>query len=180
MTASVANTPENIQAMKLLYKWTYEDHLLPSSAENASFSTASGYAGSVPQLFNDGRIALMWQGRHLIIQFREFDKIRSRQQAADGFDGCRTAPRDLSQYERAHPRCGFIPGEAQGSGGCIFKRFWRRRNTICRSSAMAIRCRRIRLYENLRIYQAARSSNEWDVHAAFAYAAESLGVFGRV
>jgi len=25
--------------MKLLYKWTYEDHLLPSSAENASFST---------------------------------------------------------------------------------------------------------------------------------------------
>lgn len=60
------------KALKLRYKWTYEDHILPTSRDRASFATESGYGGSALQLFNQGNYATVWIGRYGLIQFRQF------------------------------------------------------------------------------------------------------------
>ncbi|MBN2312192.1 MAG: carbohydrate ABC transporter substrate-binding protein [Candidatus Hydrogenedentes bacterium] len=64
-----------LRCIKLLYKWTYEDHILPSSAERDSFDTQSGYGGAVLQLFNRGNYALFPMGRYALIQLRKFGPL---------------------------------------------------------------------------------------------------------
>jgi multiple sugar transport system substrate-binding protein len=76
-TRCVLDRPENVEALKLGYRWTYVDHILPTAAEKLA-DAAFGYGGEVPQLFNNGNYAMMWNGRYLLIQLREFNKSRAR------------------------------------------------------------------------------------------------------
>ncbi len=78
-TACVLDSPAAIRALELNYKWTYVDHLLPTAAERAGFATDSGYGGQTPQMFNDGKYALNWTGRYLLIQYRNFNITRAQQ-----------------------------------------------------------------------------------------------------
>ncbi len=61
--------------LSLLYKWTYEDHLLPSEADLASASTDSGYGGQSLQLLNNGNYGMAYIGRYAIIQLRQFGEL---------------------------------------------------------------------------------------------------------
>ncbi len=76
MTACNLDDPRYIKALKLIYQWTYQDHLLPSAADRADFATQAGYGGSTFQLFNQGRIAMFVSGRYALIQLRDFNKTR--------------------------------------------------------------------------------------------------------
>lgn len=65
-----------IRCLRLLHQWTYEDHLLPSASEAASFDTATGYGGSSLQLFHRGQYAMIAMGRYALIQLRKFGDMR--------------------------------------------------------------------------------------------------------
>ena len=73
LTATTYDDPRYARALELIYKWTYEDHLLPTAAEMSAFSATAGYGGGSPQLFYRGNYAMMRSGRYMLIQFRAFD-----------------------------------------------------------------------------------------------------------
>ena len=72
LTRCTLDDPRNARALALVYKWTYEDHLLPSAADKASFDTAGGWGGQSFQLFKDGRYAMFASGRWALMLFRKF------------------------------------------------------------------------------------------------------------
>lgn len=67
--------PRYVQALRLKYKWMYEDRLIPSLAERAGFDAASGFGGPRLQLFSTGNYAMVTGGRWLLIQLRKFDAL---------------------------------------------------------------------------------------------------------
>jgi multiple sugar transport system substrate-binding protein len=79
LTACALDDPRYAQTLDRLYKWTYVDHIIPTAAELASFSTDSGYGGAQAQLFATGNVAMMLSGRYMLIQFREFSRLRIEQ-----------------------------------------------------------------------------------------------------
>ncbi len=76
LTAATVDRPGFVKAFELCYKWTYVDHLTPSAAEVASFSSQSGYGGLTFQLFNSGNYGMISTGRYALIQFRQFGKMQ--------------------------------------------------------------------------------------------------------
>lgn len=75
LTKCTLDDPRYVKSLKLVRKWTYDDHLCPTAAEVQSFSTASGYGGSTLQLFNSGNYAMFMMGRYALIQLRKFGKL---------------------------------------------------------------------------------------------------------
>lgn len=75
LTASALDDPRYVRALELKRKWTYEDHILPTAAEAASFDTQSGYGGASLQLFNRGNYAMVDIGRYALIQLRRFGSM---------------------------------------------------------------------------------------------------------
>lgn len=81
-TKSGLDSPANIETLRLIRKWTFEDRLLPTGADRSSFTVESGYGGLTAQLFNNnfqadrGQIAMMWTGRYMLIEFRKYDQVR--------------------------------------------------------------------------------------------------------
>jgi multiple sugar transport system substrate-binding protein len=71
LTASGGNRREFVRALKLNYKWVYEDHLAPTAAEMASFATEYGYGGLSYQLLNKGNFGMVDTGRWAMIQMRQ-------------------------------------------------------------------------------------------------------------
>lgn len=76
MTRCTLNNPHYVKALSLLFKWTYQDHLLPTSAQSSAFSTASGYGGSTFALFEQGNYAMVLSGRWALIGFRKDNQDR--------------------------------------------------------------------------------------------------------
>lgn len=75
LTDCILDDPRYVDVLKLMYKWTYEDHLVPTGIERSSFDTQSGYGGQAFQLFNNGNYGMVLSGRHALIQFRKFGKM---------------------------------------------------------------------------------------------------------
>ena len=73
-TRCVANDPRLVNALRLFYKWTYEDRLVPTAADVASMNTSSGYGGGDFSNFMDGKYAMIPMGRYCLIRFREFSR----------------------------------------------------------------------------------------------------------
>jgi ABC-type glycerol-3-phosphate transport system substrate-binding protein len=76
LTACTLDDPRTVRVLRLIYKWTYEDHIIPTLAERDSFATDAGYGGSTIQLFNSGNYALFPCCRYGLIQLRNFQKSR--------------------------------------------------------------------------------------------------------
>ncbi len=72
MTVCTLDDPRSAQVLALIHKWTYEDHILPSAADRASFETEGGWGGQSFQLFRSGRYALFASGRWALMLFRKF------------------------------------------------------------------------------------------------------------
>ncbi|MBT3377873.1 MAG: extracellular solute-binding protein [Lentisphaerae bacterium] len=75
MTRCILDDPRNVELLKRIHRWTYDDHIIPSAADREAFATESGYGGSSFQLFNSGNYAMVWCGRYALIQFREFGTL---------------------------------------------------------------------------------------------------------
>ena len=100
LTAPALDDPRYIQALKLVKKWTYEDHLIPTAADASAFSTASGYGGSMMQLFNQGNYAMVSVGRYGLIQFRQFGALELAvvEPPNGGFPNATTGTRAAALY----------------------------------------------------------------------------------
>ena len=72
LTACTLDDPRSAQVLALIHKWTYQDHILPSAADRASFDTEGGWGGQSFQLFKSGRYALFASGRWALMLFRKF------------------------------------------------------------------------------------------------------------
>jgi len=75
LTRCTLDDERNVRTLKLVYKWTYEDRILPSAADRESFATEAGYGGATLQLFNSGNYAMFWMGRYALIQLRKFGAL---------------------------------------------------------------------------------------------------------
>lgn len=76
LTRCILDDPRNARAMALVHKWTYEDHILPSAADKASFDTEGGWGGQSFQLFKSGRYAMFASGRWALMLFRKFGAMQ--------------------------------------------------------------------------------------------------------
>jgi multiple sugar transport system substrate-binding protein len=54
------------------------DHIIPSNADLAAMTASGGYGGTSPQKFNSGEYAMIHAGRYLLIQMRQFDADRKK------------------------------------------------------------------------------------------------------
>ena len=89
------------KALSLNRKWMYEDHIIPTAADIASFSTNSGYGGAMFQLFYNGNYGMVSVGRYALIQFRQFGKM------------------DLDAVE--YPNAGYPNTAIFSRGACVYK-----------------------------------------------------------
>jgi len=108
MTATNYTDPRYADALRLLYRWTYELHLMPSASEQSAFATEAGYGGGGPQLFYRGNYAMMRSGRYMLIQFRKFEKpmdLAVSEPPHAGFPNTSMGTRCVTLYRGSdHPR----------------------------------------------------------------------------
>jgi multiple sugar transport system substrate-binding protein len=106
MTRCTLDDERFADALRLMYKWTFEDRLVPSLEDRQSFDTQSGYGGSALQLFNMGNYAMVRIGRYGLIQFRKFGSMdMSVSEPPHGeFPNTTTGTRCATVYQKsAHP-----------------------------------------------------------------------------
>lgn len=174
----------NIEALRLLYKWTYVDRLLPTGADRSSFTVESGYGGLVAQLFNNnfnpdrGQIAMMWTGRYLLIEFRKYDRTRKErgQPLLDygvaeaphgGFPNTNMSTRAAMVYaggkhqDLAHHFLAFLASEDYNM------------QIVRDADSLPPNPKYTHNEEYLR---PADHPNEWDVHGPFAEVAEQIAI----
>ncbi|MBN8219032.1 MAG: carbohydrate ABC transporter substrate-binding protein [Spirochaetes bacterium] len=71
LTRSAVNRPEWLKVLKLIYRWTYTNRLVPTLADIQSFASEHGYGGLEFQLLNKGYFGMVSTGRYAMIQMRE-------------------------------------------------------------------------------------------------------------
>ena len=71
MTAATTDDPRYAWMLEKVRQWTYEDHLMPTAAEESSFATQAGYGGAELPMFVDGRYGMILAGRWGVIRMRE-------------------------------------------------------------------------------------------------------------
>ncbi len=75
-TATNLTSPEVVRAQELIRKWTYEDRILPSGADQLAMSSSGGYGGGGAEGFEIGRYATFNGGRWHMIRFRQTNQTR--------------------------------------------------------------------------------------------------------
>ena len=76
LTRCVLDDERCARIYALILKWVEVDHILPSNADRASFSTQAGGWGSLTgQLFANGTIGLLLSGRYQLMQFRNLTPL---------------------------------------------------------------------------------------------------------
>jgi len=75
-TRCILDRPGGVAVLQLDYEWTRVYHLIPTTGEKNSVSTAATYGGSTPQLFNSGNYGMVFIGRYLLVALRSFDQTR--------------------------------------------------------------------------------------------------------
>ncbi|MEM1212530.1 MAG: ABC transporter substrate-binding protein [Planctomycetota bacterium] len=71
-TASALNNELYAEVLQRHKSWVYDLHLMPSPEDISALQVTSGWGGSSPRLFNEGRLGLLYSGRYILIQFRQF------------------------------------------------------------------------------------------------------------
>ncbi len=72
MTRCTVDDERFARVNRLLYKWTFEDRIVPSAADEAAFDAEGGYGGAMLSLFQSGNYASIIIGRWCLIRIRDF------------------------------------------------------------------------------------------------------------
>ncbi|MBN8218179.1 MAG: extracellular solute-binding protein [Spirochaetes bacterium] len=119
-TACALGGPDLVALLKRYYRWIYDDHLMPTAAEAASFSADQGYGGATFQLLNKGNFAMAYTGRWALIQMRAMGSKTEWSATLvphGGFPNAVCQTRAISLYagthnrELAHRFLGFLRSE---------------------------------------------------------------------
>jgi multiple sugar transport system substrate-binding protein len=101
VTASALDDERFARVLILLYKWTYEDRILPTAADVASISGGAGYGGAEFSMFSEGKYGMMSSGRWCLIRLREFENppnLSISQFPCDQFDNANILTRAAGVY----------------------------------------------------------------------------------
>jgi multiple sugar transport system substrate-binding protein len=74
MTASGLDHAGFAETLARIRKWTFEDHIAASKAEETAFSAESGYSGAGLTLLKKGNYGIYVIGRWALIRLRQFEK----------------------------------------------------------------------------------------------------------
>jgi multiple sugar transport system substrate-binding protein len=117
LTGCAMGGPAMVALLKRYYRWIYEDHLMPTAAEVASFAADQGYGGATFQLLNKGNFAMAYTGRWALIQMRAMNSKTEWSATLvphGGFPNAVCQTRSLTLYagsrnkELAHRFLGFL------------------------------------------------------------------------
>lgn len=75
LTRCTLDDPRYVRILERLLKWTYDDRILPSKAEQKSFDSETGYGGIRLALFVKGNYAMVTLGRYALIEFRRHGRM---------------------------------------------------------------------------------------------------------
>lgn len=171
MTASVLNDKRNIETLRLVQKWLLDDRIIPTLQERQSFSAQSGFSGSASaSLFFRGRFAMFYTGRYGLIQLRQYEE-----------------PIEFSVSEPPH--CGFKNAIIATRAAGIYagsKKKYLAKYFLSYLASKEYNMQIVKdtdglppnpIYTETEEYlHPAEFPNEWEVHEAYAEAAENLAV----
>ena len=169
LTRCILDDPRNVEILDMAWRWTYQDHLIPSRSERDAFATASGYGGSTLQLFNSGNYAMFQMGRYALIQLREFGKLELAvsEPPHGGFPNTETGTRAAAIYvagkhrELAKYFLSFLASEDYNM------------NIVLDADALPPNPK----YTETEEYKHPKDyPNEWGCHEAFSEAAIEIGI----
>lgn len=75
LTRCILDDPRSAQVYALIHKWTYDDHIIPSSADMQSFTSEGGWRGRISELFYRGQVAMMASGRYALMGLRRYGDL---------------------------------------------------------------------------------------------------------
>lgn len=75
LTECTLNDPRYVSTLKKINQWIHEDRLIPSSADQASFSGSAGFGGAILHLFKEGDFGILMMGRYALLQLRMFEPM---------------------------------------------------------------------------------------------------------
>ncbi|MCC7350841.1 MAG: carbohydrate ABC transporter substrate-binding protein [Phycisphaerales bacterium] len=78
LTRCTMDDPRFARLLERWKNWMEVDHIIPSNADLAAMTASGGYGGTSPQKFNSGEYAMIHAGRYLLIQMRQFDADRKK------------------------------------------------------------------------------------------------------
>ena len=98
-------TPEQVAALPPERRWEAGLNLMPSREDAASMSTGAAWGGMSSQLFQSGRLGLLYSGRYLMVQLRDFARqsgtridLAVVEAPHGGFPNARTTTRGAAVY----------------------------------------------------------------------------------
>jgi len=161
LTLPWADTNAIASLNRMIYKWTYVDHLVPSDAEKASLSVEQGYGESEFQLMHRGYYAMVYSGRHALIQLRKMQPaipLTAVESPHGGFPNVFISARSLAMY---------AGGRNQAKAGRFF--------AFLRSEEYSMHLVRdadgmppnLDVLDRPEMLSPAGHTNEWDLHRAF-------------
>lgn len=171
LTACTLDDERFVRCLSLLYQWMYEDRLVPSKSDASSFEASGSNTAVKAQLFAGGRYGLQYTGLWLLTSLREmptFDTVIV-EPPNGGFPNVYMGTRAASIYmgseypELAYHFLRFLASEAYNmqvvhdTDGLPPNPLYTRTEAFLRPPAYP---------------------NEWDLHAPFAQAAQTIGIGG--
>lgn len=72
LTACDLDDPRYVETLRRRYRWIYELNLMPSPEDQASAASGGSWGGLSSYLFKERRLGLLYSGRYILIQFRQF------------------------------------------------------------------------------------------------------------
>jgi len=78
LTRCTLDDPRFARLLERWRDWMDVYHIIPSQADFAAMTAAGGYGGTSPQKFNSGEFAMIFTGRFVLIQLRQFDAERKK------------------------------------------------------------------------------------------------------
>jgi ABC-type glycerol-3-phosphate transport system substrate-binding protein len=184
LTRCTLDSPESVQTLRILRRWTHELRLIPSQADMASMTGRGGLFGDTG-LWYEGRYGLIWSSRHLLIQARLFNRERVEkgldplrvtmaEPPHSGFPNTTILVRTAGVYTGSeHPQLvrEFLAYLASDEyGGTIV------RDADALPPNPAVLTTQAYLRPELNVAAGIYPETEWPVHGAFAEACLDLGV----
>lgn len=168
LTRCILDDTRSVETYRLIYKWMFEDRILPSQSD-LDFFAGSDTVTSRNQLFARGRYALLTNGRFALIQLRDYKDLRlvAREPPHNHFRNTLFGSASTAIYARS---------EKKELAAYLLKFFTSERYNM-QIVQDADSLPPVPRYTEIEAYlRPPDYPNEWEIHEPFAEAARSIAV----